>query len=138
MRRWPVIAALLVVLLVATGCSASDPGRPGKPRAVAGEVAGRLLIVGGPMRPDGRTRRQGSAGTVSFRGAGGCVVTVRAGRAGWFRIRLSAGRYRAAGFIPALAAPGRAHGRRRPCSVPATVLVRHGRVRRVTLICPVT
>jgi hypothetical protein len=105
---------LLAVLLLA-GCTAPAGQGP-----VTGEVAGRLVRVGGPPGPGGQAGQQPMPGTVTFASAEH-RVTVRVGKSGRFSVQLPPGRYRVSG----------------PCSRPSPVTVTARRTAHVKIICVV-
>ena len=107
-------AGLLAALLLA-GCTA-----PSGPGPVTGEVAGRLVRVGGPPGPGGQPGQQPMPGTVIFASAAH-RVTVRVGKSGSFSVRLPPGRYRVSG----------------PCSRPSPVTVSARHTAHIKIICVV-
>jgi len=113
-----LLLAMLLAMLLA-GCTAPAGHGP-----VTGDVAGRLVRVGGPPSQGGQGGQPSlrpMPGTVTFASAAHGRVTVRVGNSGTFSVRLPPGRYRVSG----------------PCSrpMPVTVTARH--TTHVKIICVV-
>lgn len=99
MKRAHTLICLTAVLALA-GCAAAQDNAPS-----AGTVAGRLLLEGGPIGPNGQQPGiRPIAGTVRFTGGDHQPVTVRTTSSGVFSVQLPAGRYqvssRQAGSAP--------------------------------------
>jgi len=108
-------AGLLAVLLA--GCTAPAGHGP-----VTGDVAGRMVRVGGPASPGGQPGQPSQrpmAGTVTITSAAHGRVTVRVGNSGSFSVRLPPGRYQVSG----------------PCSRPKPVTVTARHTAHVKIIC---
>jgi len=112
----PLLAVLLLAVLLLAGCTAPAGHGP-----VTGDVAGRLVRVGGPPGQGGQPSLRPMPGTVTFASAAHGRVTVRVGNSGTFSVRLPPGRYRVSG----------------PCSrpLPVTVTARH--TTHIKIICVV-
>lgn len=124
-------ASGLAVMLLLTGCAVALP-----PASSRGIVTGRLMIEGGPIRPD--ERQQGMRplpGTVRFTGARHQLITARASGSGAFSIRLPPGTYHVSGRSPRITEVSNGTIREAPCSQPRTVTVAAQHTTRITLTC---
>jgi hypothetical protein len=151
----PLACAAAVAVLLLAGCGTRGgpgpmPGHGASGRPPAGRVTGRLLLEGGPPRPDGRQRGpRPIRGVLTFTTAGQRPVRARAGRTGVFAVRLPPGRYRVSGRSPmvmtvsngaAVTDSGQLLSGReweQPCSFPLSVTVTAGQTTRAAVICPV-
>ena len=152
----PFACAAAVAVLMLAGCAAR--GGPGPVQGhgasarqpAAGRVAGRLLLEGGPIRPDGQQPGPRSIrGVVTFTIAGDRPVTVRVGPSGIFSVGLPVGRYRVSGRSPAVMTVSNGavvseRGRvlsgtewEGPCSLPLSVTVSAHHTARAAVICAV-
>ena len=151
----PLGCAAAVAVLLLAGCgtrggSGPMPGHGASGRPAAGRVTGRLLLVGGPIRPGGRQPGpRPIRGVLTFTAAGQRPVRARAGRTGVFFVRLPPGRYRVSARSPmvltvsngaAVTDSGQLLSGReweRPCSFPLSVTVTARHTTRAAVICPV-
>jgi hypothetical protein len=152
MNRSLACAAAVTALMLAGCGTRSGPGpvagHGASGRPAAGNVTGRLLLEGGPIRPGGRQPGpRPIRGVVTFTAAGHRPVRVRAGRSGAFSVHLPPGRYRVSARSPAVmtvsngaAVTGRGallsgtEGEA-PCSFPLSVTVTTRHTARAVVIC---
>jgi hypothetical protein len=134
----PALLAPLALGLLLTGCGGS-PGHTSTPTPLAtasggalapntGEVAGRLVLSGGPAG----TAEQTVPGTITMTGADGSKVSTEVDATGAFRVDLAPGVYRLQAHSP------RADGGRILCTTdPATTRLAAGVVTQVDIVCPI-
>ena len=134
MNQLRTCACLLAALLLA-GCAAAGGGQA----PVAGHLAGRLVMEGGPIGPGGQQPGgRPIPGTVTVTAAGHRRVTVRVGPSGTFSVRLPPGRYQLSGRSPDIMEVSNGSEQELPCSQPSSVTVtaRQTAVVAVTCIVP--
>jgi hypothetical protein len=141
MKRLGAVIALGILMLLAA-CATAAPGpvaAPAPAAAPGGVVTGTLQLEGGPIGPDGQ--QPGSRpipGTIQFTVDGRGPVTVRAGTAGTFAVKLPAGTYDVSGRSPRVIDVSGGTSRQVPCSEPlsVTVTARHTSTIALTCIVP--
>jgi hypothetical protein len=139
-RLGAVITAGILVLLGACATAAPAPAAaPARATSQGGIVIGTLQLEGGPIGPDGQ--QPGSRpipGTIQFTVGGQRPVTVRAGTAGTFSVKLPAGIYAVSGRSPRVIEMSGGTSRQDPCSQPlsVTVTARHTSTIALTCIVP--
>ncbi len=148
-----LLAGLLLAGLLLAGCAgagstgaghtgsghtgAGSTGGTGQASAT-GQLAGRLVMAGGPVRPGGgQPSERPMAGLVTVTAAGHKPVTVTVGSSGAFSVALPPGRYQVAGGSPAIMEVNGGHSREVPCSQPASATVTAGHTATITLTCVV-
>jgi hypothetical protein len=126
--------AFLLTGVLTAGCAAT--GGPGH-AAAAGRLAGRLVMEGGPMRPDGKQPGERPiSGTVTFTTAGGKPVSGTVGSSGTFSVPLPPGRYHVSARSPAIMmVDDDGHSHEEPCARPASATVTAGHTVTITLAC---
>jgi hypothetical protein len=138
----PIGACLLAAPLLA-GCASGGTATVaattmGQVQAPAeGRLAGRMVMEGGPMSPDGQQPPERPiSGTVTITAPGHKAVTVKAGSSGRFSVSLPPGRYQLSGRSPAIMtvdANGHSHEQR--CSQPVSATVTASHTATITLAC---
>jgi hypothetical protein len=141
MKRWSVVGALVVALILGAGAApvyALTHQAGIRPAAAAsGTVAGRFFMEGGPISRSGHPQgRRPVPGTIRFRTAHRPVVVVKVGRSGRFSVRLAPGRYTATARTPRIieVTPSGKH-RERPCAPPRHLTVRGHRRTHLVITC---
>ncbi len=139
-----LLAGALTAGGLTTGCAVTATAVPGRATAAGtarteaeGRLAGRFVMAGGPIQPDGRQPgTRPISGTVTFTAAGRPPVSVRAGSSGTFSAPLPPGRYHVSGRSPAImTVDGSGHGHEDRCSQPASATVTAGHTVTITLAC---
>jgi hypothetical protein len=144
----PLLAAAgVAAALLLAACSAVSPGTArltaagtvGHRGPGTASVIGSFIREGGPIGPGGTQPPDVPlSGTVSFAPRHGTPVTVRVGRSGKFRLRLTAGRYRVTGRSPSILEQLPSGATREVvCSLPLTISVRARHTVHVTVACAV-
>jgi hypothetical protein len=131
-------AGMLTAGCAATATAADRSAAAGPARTAAeGRLAGRFVMEGGPMRPDGKQPgTRPISGTVTFTAAGRPPVSVMAGSSGTFSALLPPGRYHVSGRSPAImTVDGSGHSHEDRCSQPASATVTAGHTVTITLAC---
>ncbi|HEY2265171.1 MAG TPA: hypothetical protein VGI96_21275 [Streptosporangiaceae bacterium] len=132
-------AGVLTAGCAATATAAADRSAAAGPARTAaeGRLAGRFVMEGGPMRPDGKQPgTRPISGTVTFTAAGRPPVSVTAGLSGTFSALLPPGRYHVWGRSPAImTVDGSGHSHEDRCSQPASATVTAGHTVTITLAC---
>jgi hypothetical protein len=144
--------ASLVAMLALAGCSAASQtshtshitvtSQTGA-AAGTGRLAGRFVMEGGPISPNGQQPGERPLpGTVTLTAAGQRPVTIQVGASGRFSAWLPPGRYQVSGRTPdieqassAQAGSGASQGVELPCSQPLSVTITAGHTAAITLTC---
>jgi hypothetical protein len=125
-----VYACLLAAPLLA-GCAAA-----GGQAAATGHLAGRLVMEGGQLGPDGQQPGERPiSGTVTVTAAGRQPVTVTVGTTGAFSVPLPPGRYQVSGSSPFIVTGDGGKSQELPCSQPTSATVTAGHTATITLTC---
>ena len=129
-----LLAGALTAGVLTAGCAAT--GGPGH-AAATGRLAGRLVMEGGPMRPDGKQPGERPiSGTVIFTTAGGKPVSATVGSSGTFSVPLPPGRYHVSARTPAIVtADDGGHSHEDSCASPDSATVTAGHTVTITLAC---
>jgi hypothetical protein len=131
------MSAYLLSGLLLTGLAAGCASARAQPPA-SGHLAGRLVMEGGPMGPDGKQPgERPMSGTVTFTAAGHQPITVKVGSSGTFSVPLPPGRYQVSGRSPEVMEIDGGHSREVPCSQPSSAVVTAGTTATITLTCVV-
>jgi hypothetical protein len=124
--------------LLTAGCAVPGGAAAAGRGAATGQLAGRLVMEGGPLGPGGvQPTERPISGTVTFTDVRHRQVTVQVTSSGRFSVGLPPGRYQVSGRSPSIEAGGEASGNKQepPCSPPLSATVAAGHTAAVTITC---